>query len=110
MPRSAATVKFVIPRACDFFDLFVFFAPDAMFFNPLQRRVILSEAPSQIYHMTEDFMARSRRTPAMLVGTYSSELSGHRLHGELKKSQPLRRTGGTGQVLTGSVRAQAPPR
>jgi hypothetical protein len=48
-------------RVCDFFELLVFFAPDAMFFNPLQRRVILSEAPSQIYRITEGLMARSRR-------------------------------------------------
>ena len=41
-----------IKRACDFFDLFVFFAPDQMLFNPLQKGVILpapacrgSEAP-----------------------------------------------------------------
>ena len=39
------TLPFVIPRACDFFDLFVFFAPDQMFFSPLQKGVILSEAP-----------------------------------------------------------------
>ena len=39
-------------RACDFFDLFVFFAPDQMLFSPLQKGVILpapacrgSEAP-----------------------------------------------------------------
>jgi hypothetical protein len=44
---------------------------------------------SQIYRITEGFMARSRRTPAMLVGRCSSELSGHRLQGKLKKSQPL---------------------
>ncbi len=44
--------KIVILRACDFFDLFVFFAPDQMLFNPLQKGVILpaparrgSEAP-----------------------------------------------------------------
>jgi len=40
-----APVPFVIPRACDFFDLFAFFAPDQMFFSPLQKGVILSEAP-----------------------------------------------------------------
>ncbi len=37
--------KGVILRACDFFDLFLFFAPDQMLFNPLQKGVILSEAP-----------------------------------------------------------------
>ncbi|MEA2261675.1 MAG: hypothetical protein QOJ51_4500 [Acidobacteriaceae bacterium] len=34
-------------------------------------------------------MARSRRTPAMLVGRCYLELSGHELQGELKKSQAL---------------------
>ena len=37
--------KTVILRACDFFDLYAFFAPDQMFFSPLQKGVILSEAP-----------------------------------------------------------------
>jgi hypothetical protein len=32
-------------------------------------------------------MARSRRTPAMLVGRCSSELSGRKLQGKSKKSQ-----------------------
>jgi hypothetical protein len=36
--------KSLFLRACDFFDLFVFFAPDQMFFSPLQKGVILSEA------------------------------------------------------------------
>jgi hypothetical protein len=47
---------------------------------------------SRIYRITERFMARSRRAcpersrgnPAMLVGRCSSELSGHRLQGNLK--------------------------
>jgi hypothetical protein len=37
-----------------------------MFFNPLQKSVILSEAPRRSIAYKE-FMARSRRTPAMLV-------------------------------------------
>jgi hypothetical protein len=37
--------KTVILRACDFFDLFAFFAPDQIFFSPLEKGVILSEAP-----------------------------------------------------------------
>ena len=43
--NGSAALPFVIPRACDFFDLFAFFAPDQMFFSPLQKGVILSEAP-----------------------------------------------------------------
>ncbi len=88
------TLRLFILRACDFFDLFLFFAPDQMLFSPLQKGVILpapacrgSEAPHRSMH-NRGFMARSRRTPAMLVGRCSSELSGHRLQGELKKSQP----------------------
>ena len=42
---GTVALSFVIPRACDFFDLFVFFAPDQMLFSPLQKGVILSEAP-----------------------------------------------------------------
>ena len=38
---GTATLSFVILRACDFFDLFVFLAPDQMFFSPLQKSVIL---------------------------------------------------------------------
>ena len=49
--------KIVILRACDFFDLFVFFAPDQMLFNPLQKGVILrggvERSASQIYRITE---------------------------------------------------------
>ena len=43
--NGSAILPFVISRACDFFDLFAFFAPDQMFFCPLQKGVILSEAP-----------------------------------------------------------------
>ena len=62
--------KAVILRACDFFDLFVFFAPDQMFFSPLQKSVILSEAPRRSIAYGR-LMARSRRTPAMPVGRCS---------------------------------------
>jgi hypothetical protein len=44
-PRWKPTLPFVIPRACDFFELLLFFAPDQMFFNALLKAVILSEAP-----------------------------------------------------------------
>ena len=88
------TLRLFILRACDFFDLFVFFAPDQMLFSPLQKGVILpapacrgSEAPHRSMHI-RSFMARSRRTPAkacwqVLFGAFRP-----RLQGELKKSQP----------------------
>ena len=51
---------------------------------------------SQIYRITEGLwrgveepvLSGVEGTPAMLVGRCSSELSGHRLQGKLKKSQP----------------------
>ena len=62
-----------------------------MFFNPLRKGVILpapacrgSEAPRRPIAYQRVFMARSRRTPAMLVGRCSSELSGHQLQGSRK--------------------------
>ncbi len=39
-PDGSTTLPFVIGRACDFFDLFAFFAPDQMFFSPPQKGVI----------------------------------------------------------------------
>src|SRR6201998_26352 len=42
---------------------------------------------SQICRITKGFMARSRRTPAMLPSGYSWELSGRKLQRKLKKSQ-----------------------
>ena len=81
---GSVTLPFVIPRACDFFDLFAFFAPDQMFFQSPQKRRHPERSASQIYRITEAFMARSRRTPAMLVGRCSSQLSSHRLQGNLK--------------------------
>ncbi len=75
--------KNVILRACDFFDLFVLFLHlTGCFSTPPQNRHPERSA-SQIYHITEGSMARSRRTPAMLVGRCSSELSGHNLQGNL---------------------------
>ncbi len=55
-----------------------------VFFDGAKRRVDLSHSGR--------LMARSRRTPRMLVRRHSSELSGHRLQGKLKKSQALRMT------------------
>ena len=49
---AAPHLRLFILRTCDFFDLFLFFAPDQMFFSPLRKGVILpapacrgSEAP-----------------------------------------------------------------
>ena len=41
LSMEAVPSPFVIPRACDFFDLLVFFAADQMFLNPLRKGVIL---------------------------------------------------------------------
>ncbi len=54
----------------------------------LPRRAVGAKRLADLWH-NRGFMARSRRTPAMRVGRCSSELSGHRLRGKLKKSQPL---------------------
>ena len=43
--HESVALPFVIPRACDFFGPFAFFVPDQMFFSPLRKTVILSEAP-----------------------------------------------------------------
>ncbi len=53
----------------------------------LPRRAVGAKRLADLSHH-RGFMARSRRTPAMLVRRHSSELSGHRLQGKLKKSQP----------------------
>ncbi len=53
----------------------------------LPRRAVGAKRFADLWH-NRGFMARSRRTPAMLVGRCSLELSGHRPQGELKKSQP----------------------
>ena len=42
---------------------------------------------SQIYRITEGFMARSRRTPAIFIGRCFWELSGRKLQRTIKKSQ-----------------------
>jgi hypothetical protein len=38
------TLPFVIPRACDFFDLYVFCISNQLYFKPPDKAVILSEA------------------------------------------------------------------
>src|ERR1700722_4941011 len=58
-----------------------FLYPNRYFSIPSKRRHPERSA-SQIYRITEGFMARSRRTPTMLAGKCSSELSGHRLQGK----------------------------
>src|ERR1700722_21002975 len=65
-----------------------FLHPTRCFESPPKRRHPERSA-SQIYRIKEGFMARSRRTPAMLVCRCSSELSGHRLRGN-SKSHSLR--------------------
>ena len=52
--------KGVILRACDFFDLPVFFGSDQMFFNPLQKGVILSEAPRRSIAYQRVYGAKSK--------------------------------------------------
>ena len=78
--------KAVIPRACTDFDRFVFSAyPTTCIssFQPPDKAVILSGALRRSI-ANRALYARSRRTPAMLVGRCSSELSGHKLQGKLK--------------------------
>jgi hypothetical protein len=86
--QGSAALLFVIPRACDFFDPFAFLYPTRYFQSPRKRRHPERSA-SQIYRITQGFMERSRRTPAMFVGRCSSELSGRRLQGK-SKSHRLR--------------------
>src|ERR1700722_19360839 len=98
--HESVALPFVIRSACDFFRPFAFFVPDQMFFGPLHKIVILracdffdfpaflhptryfqsprkrrhpERSASQIYRITQGFMARSRRTPAMFVRRCSSE-------------------------------------
>jgi hypothetical protein len=54
---------------------------------PQQRRHPERSA-AQIYRITEDLWRKAEGTPATLPGRCSWELSGHRLQGKLKKSQP----------------------
>ncbi len=70
--------KNVILRACDFFDLFVFFVHLVRCFSTPPQDRHPERSASQIYRIMEGSMARSQRTPAMLVDKCSSELSGHR--------------------------------
>ena len=64
------------------------FVPSRKASSCLSRRAVGAKRLADLSHH-RGFMARSRRTSAMLVGRCSSELSGHRLQGKLKESQPL---------------------
>ena len=69
------------------FSIFrVFRTPNQMFFNPSTKPSSCSSLAKRLADLShnEGFIARSRRTSAMLVGRCYSELSGHK-H---KKSQP----------------------
>ena len=57
-------------------------------FNPLAKPSSCERSASQICRTTKGLQARSRTTPAMTIGRYYWELSGHRLRGKLKKSRP----------------------
>jgi hypothetical protein len=73
--HGTAILPFVVPRACDFsiFSYFRHTQPAA--FKPPDKAVILSEALRGSI-ANRGFLARSRRTPAMLVGRCSWEFSG----------------------------------
>ena len=60
-----------------------------MFFNPLQKGVILSEAPRRSIAIKEFYGAKSKDPGDALLGRCSSELSGHELQGK-SKSHSLR--------------------
>jgi hypothetical protein len=85
----------VIPRACDFFDLFVFSAyPTSCISSPRQSRHPERSA-SQIYRkqralwrgVEEPVLSEAEGTPAMLISRCSREPSGRKLQRKIKKSQ-----------------------
>ena len=89
------TLPFVIPRACDFFDLFVFSAyPTSCISSPRQSRHPERSA-SKIYRkqralwrgVEEPVPSVAEGTPAMHIGRCSWELSGRKLRRKIKKSQ-----------------------
>ena len=57
----------VAPRACDFFDFSCLSTPTQMFSTPPQS-CHPERSASRICRVTEGLIARSRRTPAMLIG------------------------------------------
>ncbi len=99
--------RIVIPRACDFFDPFVFFVQRSRCFSTPPQSRHPERSASEIDRITEGFMARSRRTPAMLVARCSSKLSGRKLQGKLKKLQAP--TGAQRSRSGPAVRLSPPP-
>jgi hypothetical protein len=76
-------LSFVIPRACDFPIFSCFLHTQPAVFQAPDKAVILSEALRRSI-ANRGLMARSRRTPAMLVGRCSRELSGRKLQLKIK--------------------------
>src|SRR6266567_1918696 len=65
------------PESLRLFRSFRVCTPQPDVFNLHHKTVILSEAPRGSLSPNRGFTARSRRTPGMLVGRCSSQLSGH---------------------------------
>src|SRR3984957_17175903 len=82
-PSWKRRLTFVIPSTVTFSIFSRFCTRPDIFQSPRKGRHPERSA-SQIYRITQGFMARSRRTPAMFVGRCSSELSGRRLQGKSK--------------------------
>ena len=81
---GSAALPIVILRGCDFSDLAGDFAHPIRCFQPptkpsscLPRRAVGAKRLADLSY-NEGLTARSRRTPAMLVGRCCSELSGHK--------------------------------
>ena len=96
--RNSRSPSTSLRAGCDFFDLLCFFNRPDVFQSPPETRHPERSA-SQIYRITEGFMARSRRAcpersrgnPGDAVGRCSSKLSGHR-HQEIEKVTASERT------------------
>src|ERR1700758_5498289 len=71
--------KIVILRACDLLDLSCLPPIRLAVLQAPQSSRHPERSASQICRITKGFMARSRRTPAMLVGRCSRELSSRKL-------------------------------
>ena len=66
-PQNRPHHKNVILRVGDFFDLFVFSAYQPVVFQALQQSRHPERSASQIYRVKTALVARSRRTPAVLI-------------------------------------------
>jgi hypothetical protein len=75
--RSSDLDEFVISRACDFFDFGVLTQPTLVFFKSHKNLSSWGKRLADLL-LNRGFMARSRRTPRMLVSRCSSELFGHK--------------------------------